>query len=445
MQKAPKRLLPRKVAEPPRLWVLNQARAGLIGWLSRYCVFLLFALLIGGGYGGLQLYRFFAEEIPDPEKVENYQREAPGITRIHSADGTMLTELAREHRAYTPVADIPETLIQAFMAAEDRRFFSHIGLDFRGLGRALLANIRSGAVTQGGSTITQQVAKSFLADQERTLARKIREAILSLHIESRLGKARILEIYLNKIFLGHGSYGIAAAASRYFAKDLDELSLAECALIAGLARAPSRYSPVANPERALKRRAVVLQDMVEAGFIDEQTRSEAAAEPLQLAPHDDPFRWRAPAYAEHVRLTINEALGPEATLKDGLLIETPLRLDHQQEARRATYKASRKLDRRQGYRGPVAHLSSPSARKTFSERAAAEYESVDLTQLSGTQPSGTYLGLVTEVKSRRAKIEVGKQTAHLPPSPRHLGRSLSAEEWRQRSQSRQPQARARGR
>src|SRR5690606_12322556 len=201
--------------------------------------------------GGVIAYRDFASDLPPLEHIERYQTSAPGVTRIFSQEGVLLAELAREHRAYAEYAAIPEPLVQAFLAAEDRRFFSHGGLDVRGLGRALLANVRSGTVAQGGSTITQQVAKGFLT-QDQTISRKLREAILSVRMESRLTKEQILEIYLNKIFLGHGAYGVAAAASRYFGKELSELTLAECALVAGLARAPSRYSPVSSPDRALE-------------------------------------------------------------------------------------------------------------------------------------------------------------------------------------------------
>src|SRR5690606_9905000 len=197
------------------VWVTNPARAGLIGWLFRYAAVVVFLVVVGAALGGRAAYRYFAADLPNLDAVSSYREQAPGVTRIHAADGTLLAELAREHRSYAPLEDIPEPLIQAFLSAEDRRFYQHAGLDFRGLARALRANFQSGTVVQGGSTITQQVAKSFLDDQERTLERKIREAILSLRMESRLGKAAILEIYLNKIFLGHGAYGVRAAASRY--------------------------------------------------------------------------------------------------------------------------------------------------------------------------------------------------------------------------------------
>lgn len=396
--------------ESSRLWVLNPARAGLLGWLLRYYAFAAACALVALGFAGQRVYRSYAAALPDITDVERYDSLAPGVTRIYAADGSVLAELAREHRAYAPIDRIPDRLVQAFLSVEDRRFFSHAGLDWRGLARAMLANVRSGTVIQGGSTITQQVAKGFLSD-ERTLDRKLREALLSLRIEGRLGKWRILEIYLNKIFLGHGAYGVAAAASRYFGKDLNELTLAECALIAGLARAPSRYSPLASAERALARRRTVLQDMVEAGYISPAERDAAAAEPLSLATQPpDVFRLRAPYYAEHVRREAAARFGDAAVLQDGLQIETPAQIEMGAQAHGAIDSALRRIDRRQGWRGPVAHLSEESSQKTFLERAAGEYEADALAR----DPQRWRLALVVESTAKQAKVRVGATEAVLP-------------------------------
>lgn len=393
--------------DPPRVWVVNPARAGLFGWLFRYYVFAGVGLLVAASAVGHRVYRSYAAELPDLGAVEDYDDLSPGVTRIHARDGSVLAELAREHRAYASIDVVPAQLINAFLAAEDRRFFTHAGLDYRGLGRAVLANLRSGTVVQGGSTITQQVAKGFLSD-ERTLDRKLREAILSVRMESRLGKRRILEIYLNKIFLGHGAYGVAAAASRYFGKDLAELTLAESALIAGMARAPSRYSPVLNQDRALARRRVVLQDMVEAGFISAEQRDAAIAEPLRLVAPTDVFRLRAPYYAEQVRREVTREFGEQAVLQDGLQIETPAQLGLAEAAHESIDAAVRKLDRRQGWRGPVAHLPGDAARKTFQERAEARYGAL-------ADDAGRWrLGLVTAVDRKGARVQVGATEAALP-------------------------------
>ncbi|WP_266220967.1 penicillin-binding protein 1A [Paraliomyxa miuraensis] len=392
-----------------RVWVVNPARAGLLGWLFRYVAF----ALVGMGWvvvlSGVAAYRWFAADLPEVETIESYASIAPGVTQIYSADGAVLAQVAREHRSYARYEDVPEPLVQAFLAAEDRRFFEHGGLDHRGLARALLANLRSGTIRQGGSTITQQVAKGFLT-QEQTITRKIREAILSVRMESRLPKERILEVYLNKIFLGHGAYGVAAAASRYFGKPLPELTLAEHALIAGLARAPSRYSPLADPERAKERRGVVLQDMVEAGYITAAQRDAADAEPIVLAgDQPDPFRVRAPYYAEHVRQTVLETLGEEALLTQGLRIETPLELSLQARAAIEVDRALRRLDNRQGWRGPVAQLRREPARQELRRRLRQEYGDAVL-----DDELRWYLGIVTKVNKFNAWVDVGAKEAVLP-------------------------------
>lgn len=380
-----------------------------MGWLFRYTLFCVLGLGWLGLLAGVATYRHLSADLPEVADIEGYASQAPGVTRIYAANGAMLAEVAREHRAYARYAQIPRPLVEAFLAAEDRRFFSHAGLDYRGLARALLANLRSGTIRQGGSTITQQVAKGFLSD-EQTLTRKLREAILSVRMESRLSKPQILEIYLNKIFLGQGAYGVAAAASRYFDKPLEDLSLAECALIAGLARAPSRYSPVGHPERALRRRGVVLHDMVEAGYIDAAQRDAAQAEPVVLAgDRPDPFRARAPYYAEHVRQAVTEALGPEAVLTGGLQIETPLQLPLQAQASFEVDRALRKLDNRQGWRGPEAQLRDQAAQDALRQRLRQHYG-------QGVLDDGLrwVLALVTRVERKAAWVDLGAMSAVIP-------------------------------
>jgi penicillin-binding protein 1A len=388
--------------------VTNPARSGFVWWVIRYTLYVGCVLLVVVAAIGVGAYREFAADLPDLEAIEQYEALAPGVTRIHAEGGAMLAELAREHRAYARWEDIPAPLVHAFLAAEDRRFFEHEGLDYRGLARALVANVRAGTVSQGGSTITQQVAKGFLS-HEQTLARKIREAILSVRMESRLSKERILEIYLNKIFLGHGAYGVAAAASRYFDKPLHELTLAESALIAGMARAPTRYSPFSSLERARARRSVVLQTMVEAGYIDEDERAVADAEPIQLAQAADVFRARAPYYAEAVRRQATELLGEDTVLQDGLLIETAVELPVQRMAEGSVDTALRKIDRRQGWRGPEAHLGTDKARETLRQRTASRYGPDPL-----GDPDRWVLGLVTKVNKYNAWLEVGSAEALLP-------------------------------
>lgn len=404
-------LNPTQRANSRRVWVLNTRRAGLLGWLFRYYTFAALALIPIVLTIGLQSYRYFAAKVPNMATVDAYGQAAPGVTQIYSGDGALLAELAREHRRYTKIQDMPRGLVLAFLAAEDRRFTEHTGLDMRGLARAMVANFRHGTVVQGGSTITQQVAKSFLADQKRTIERKIVEAILAIRLESRLGKRKILEYYLNKIFLGNGAYGVAAAASRYFGKQLDELSLAESALIAGLARAPSRYSPTANPKLAQHRRSVVLQTMVDAGFITDEQRDTANDEAIVIVHRDDPFRVRAPHFTEEVRKIVTERLGEDTVLHAGLRIETKLHLGLQSHARDSVDMALRRLDRRQGWRGPVAHIETADAREEFARRLDRAYAPAS----TANTDHSLVLGVVTDVRRDSADIQLGRgTTGHLP-------------------------------
>src|SRR6187551_2460883 len=229
--------------------VTNRSDGGFFYWLLRFYAFGLmcaFGLLLMTGLG---TYVYFAATLPTLPDIATYHEVAATTTVMRGGDGTPLAELASERREILSFDKFPTPLVQAFLAAEDRRFYEHQGLDYRGIVRALTANLRAGVVAQGGSTITQQVAKSFLST-ERTLQRKIREAILARRMETRFSKRDILTLYLNQIFLGHGSYGVAAAARRYFDKAVSDLDLGEMAMIAGLARAPSRFSPLTNLEAA---------------------------------------------------------------------------------------------------------------------------------------------------------------------------------------------------
>ena len=241
--------------------MVNRSDGGFFYWLLRFYAF---GLLCGLGalvMAAFGTYVYFAATLPMLPDIATYHDVAATTTVMRAADGTQLAELASERREILPFDRFPPQLVQAFLAAEDRRFYEHQGLDYRGILRALSANLRAGVVAQGGSTITQQVAKSFLSS-ERTIQRKIREAIVARRMETRFSKRDILTLYLNQIFLGHGSYGVAAAARRYFDKAVGDLDLGEMAMIAGLARAPSRFSPLTNLEAARARRDQVLAAMI---------------------------------------------------------------------------------------------------------------------------------------------------------------------------------------
>jgi penicillin-binding protein 1A len=223
--------------------------------------------LAGMGVVGYVLWNV-SKDLPDYAQLRDY--EPPVMTRVHASDGTLLAEYAKQRRLYLPVQAVPRRLVEAFLSAEDKNFYSHIGVDFTGIARAVVTNIenyRAGRRMVGASTITQQVAKNFLLTNDRTVERKLKEALLALRIEQAFSKDEILELYLNEIFLGLGSYGVAGAALQYFDKSVHELTLAEAAYFAALPKAPNNYHPFRHPERAIERRNWVIDRMVANGFV----------------------------------------------------------------------------------------------------------------------------------------------------------------------------------
>ena len=390
-----------------RVEVLNPSDGGFWFWLLKFYAF---ATLCLGGLavlGGVALYAYFASTLPRLPDFDRYRLEAAESTRVRAWDGTDLAELASERREILPLEAFPKTLLQAFVAIEDRRFYEHSGLDYRGMMRALVANLRAGHVVQGGSTITQQVARSFLRTSEQTLQRKMREAILARRLEARYEKNQILALYLNQIFLGHQSYGVAAAARRYFNKQVSELDLGEMATIAGIAQAPSRYSPLLAPDLTRARRDQVLGAMASAGVIDEATADNLRARPLAVRQPPDVFRERSPYFAEHVRRDISKRFGEKALWEGGMEIETTLAPWIDEAAQENVDFSLRKLDKRQGWRGPVAHLGGPMADE-FRRRSGARYGT------AAPSEGRLYLGLVESTSSGKAQVRVGEKVYPLP-------------------------------
>ncbi|HEY2904010.1 MAG TPA: PBP1A family penicillin-binding protein [Polyangia bacterium] len=390
-----------------RLEIANPADGGFFYWLLK---FYLFGALAAGGLflcGGFITYCYFAATLPSVPDLATYHQVAATTTVVRAWDGTTLGELASERREILPYDRFPPQLIHAFLAAEDRRFYEHSGLDLRGIGRALGANLRAGGVAQGGSTITQQVAKSFLSS-ERTLQRKIREAILARRLESHYSKRDILTLYLNQIFLGNGAYGVAAAARRYFDKSIDDIDLGEMAMLAGLARAPSRFSPLASVDRARARRDQVLTAMVASGYLTDSEANGWRAKPVVVRQRPDFFRLISPYFTEHVRRDVARRYGEKKLWEGGLQIETTLLPWIDLSAQENVDFSLRKLDKRQGWRGPVVRLSA--AAQEFRQRSLERY---------GADPpveGRLYLGLVESVGQDGAEVRVGKWTYVLPPA-----------------------------
>ncbi len=296
-------------------------------------------------------YVYFSRGLPELSSLSDYR--PPLTSRVWGPDGRLLAEYADEHRILTPLADIPQRVKNAFLAAEDEHFYQHPGINPARIISAAIANLRAGHTVQGGSTITQQVAKNFLLSPKRTYTRKIREIILAHRIEQRFSKDDILYLYLNQIYLGRGAYGVASAAWRYFHKRLNELTLAEAAMLAGLPKAPSRYAPHLHPRRALARRNTVLRMMERSGLASHEQVARALLEPLKVAPPAKPALKNA--YADRIYRELVARYGARTVRRQGLNIFIPYRERNETAAIHAVRKGVLAIEQRQLYRFPVHH------------------------------------------------------------------------------------------
>jgi penicillin-binding protein 1A len=339
-----------------------------------------------------------SEELPDYRQLAEY--EPPVTTRVHAADGTLISEYARERRLFVPIGAIPKLVINAFLSAEDKSFYEHGGIDFLSIGRAALTNvenaIQGGGHMIGASTITQQVAKNFLLTNERTFDRKLKEALLAMRIEQTFTKDKILELYLNEIYLGFGAYGVAAAALNYFGKPLGELTPAEAAYLAALPKAPANYHPTRHTKRATERRNWVLQQMVNNGFLTAEEAREAASQPLTINPRQvgaDMFA--ADYFAEDVRREVMELYGEKKLYDGGLSIRTTLQPDLQVYARQALNRGLLKFDRARGYRGPIKQISIDGdwGKELFDDPAPADIAPWQRAVVLATSPKEATIGL----------------------------------------------------
>jgi penicillin-binding protein 1A len=401
-----------------RVQVTNPADGGLFYWLVKLYAFSLIVLSMIVAFVLLGVYVHFARQVPALPDLATYAETAPGVTRVLAQDGTLLAEFATERREIVPLERVPQALVDAFVSTEDRRFFTHNGLDMRGTARALLRNLRAGNVVQGGSTITQQVAKAFLSP-ERTFQRKIKEAIFARRLEARYSKREILALYLNHIFLGNGAYGVQAAARRYFDRDVQDLDVGQLALIAGLARAPSRYSPLVDEQAALVRRATVLDNMVETGALARSEAEKWKKAPLHIQPRRDYFHEITPYFTEQVRRDLIKKLGQKAFYEGGFRVETTVLPWMDVIAQENVDAATRKLDKRQGWRGPEAKLDARRADE-FRRRAKALYGAGKL------EEGKLYLGLVEKVTEDAATVRVGAKTYPLPVANMNWASPFSA-------------------
>jgi penicillin-binding protein 1A len=297
----------------------------------------------------------YSQSLPDYSQLQDY--EPAVMTRVHAADGSLLAEYARERRLYIPIQAVPKLVINAFVAAEDKNFYEHGGIDFSGIARAAVLYVQqygSGRRPQGASTITQQVAKNFLLTNELSFSRKIKEALLAMKIERAFSKEKILELYLNEIYLGMGAYGVAAASLLYFDKSVHELSVAEAAYLAALPKAPNNYHPFRQRERAVERRNYVIDRMAEDHYITAQEAEKAKKEPLKITPRPTGAHiFAAEYFAEEVRRYIYENYTEKKLYEGGLSVRTTLDPKMQVLARKVLVDGFVHFDEQQGYRGPV--------------------------------------------------------------------------------------------
>ena len=385
----------------------------LVRWLLTlgFSLFLLGLLLVIG------IYSYYSPQLPAIEVLRDIQFQVP--LKVFTRDHELIAEFGEKRRSPVSYSAIPEKVIQAFLAAEDDRFFEHPGVDYQGIIRAGTQLIKTGKKTQGGSTITMQVARNFFLSKEKTYERKIKEILLALKIEQSLTKEEILELYLNKIYLGKRAYGVGAAAEVYYGTTLSNLNLAQVAMIAGLPKAPSRYNPIADPKRALSRRNYVLDRMLLLGFIDEEAHALHVGAPVTAQVYAPVVMVDAPHVAEMVRAEMVAYFG-EAAYTDGYRVITTLDIDGQVAANAALRQALEEYDRRHGYRGPIAKLDNLASSEII-DSALEAYGSV-----------GALLpGVVIQVGDQTARVYLGnKQTVELQWDALKWARSYISENRR---------------
>ena len=394
-----------------------------LGLIVVYVVFL------GAGFATF-VWREMSRELPERlDRILDYKPAR--ATRVFSADGELIGELFLQKRVLVPLPKIPTHVQDAFIAAEDRRFRHHAGFDPIGIARAAYENYIAGGVRQGASTITQQVARMLMLTQEKTLVRKLKELILSIRTERELTKDQILYIYLNHVYLGHGAYGVQAAAENYFGKDVRHLTVAEAAILAGLPKAPTRFSPYNDYNRARERQAYVLLGMVEDGAITREQYAAAKDEPLALLAREQPLNAvAAPYFVEHIRRWASERYGDRSLFDGGLRIYTTLHMNQQRAAESALRRGLVALDKRLGFRGPIGRLA-PGERDAFASGPPRPYvvstEQVGLYAGGALLPEVAYVGMVTELSPRRKLVVVDLGPRSLKLEEQDAGRALR---WR---------------
>jgi len=368
-------------------------------WFIRFFKFGLWALLMGAIVGAIAIgavYLYLEPKLPPTDSLKHVTFQVP--MRVYSREQKLIAEFGEKRRLPLSYEELPERLVEAFLAAEDHRFFEHPGVDYQGLLRAATQLALTGKKKQGGSTITMQVARNFFLSRKKTYLRKINEILLALKIEHELSKEKILELYANKIYLGHRSYGVGAAAQVYYGKKLAQLELPQIAMIAGLPKAPSRFNPVTNPQRARERRDYVLGRMRKLGYITEIEYQDALKAPVSASLHAADIEVEAPYIAEMVRAEMIGRYG-EAIYTSGYTVHTTIEGRLQSAANAAVRKALRAYDQRHGYRGPEKH---------FDAAGNESDDRLDALLKSQGRVAGLRAGIVAGIEDQSIQVYVGK-------------------------------------
>src|SRR5713226_5999895 len=365
----------------------------------------------------------FSKDLPDYSQLQDY--EPPVMTRVHAADGELLAEYAKERRLYIPIQAVPKLVINAFISAEDKNFYEHAGLDFNGIARAgwlYLQNLGSNRRPQGASTITQQVAKNFLLTNEVSFTRKIKEALLALKIERAYSKDKILELYLNEIYLGLGAYGVAAASLVYFDKSVNELTIAEAAYLAALPKAPAALHPVRNRDRAIERRNYVVDRFLENGWIKQADADKARKDPLTVTNRTNAAHIFAGEYfAEEVRRDVFERYGEKKLYEGGLSVRTTLDPKLQVMAHKTMTAGLVNFDEAQGWRGAISKLDISG---DWGIKLA------DVKSLSDISPWRMAVVLETSDQSARIGFQPGRELGGAVAKERQIGNiTLDGVRW----------------
>jgi len=334
-------------------------KRGKRGW-TLYLIYAFILSIFIPLLSGVLLFLYYSKHLPDFKPLKERNLNANSI--VYSEEDEVVGKFLMDNRIPISYERIPKHLVQAFIAAEDADFFHHKGIDYKGIARAMFKNLMAGRIVQGGSTITQQVTKTFFLTPKRSLLRKLKEVAYAFGLERNLTKEEILNLYLNNIYLGNGAYGVEAASESYFNKRTEQLNLSEMAMLAGLVKAPSRYSPVNNLKRAKDRQTYVLTRMAELGFISQEQKDRTVRTPLKIQSRESAYFSKAPYFTEFIRQQVERKYGKEKLYQEGLRIYTSLDLSLQRVAQRSVEIGLRELDKRQGFRGPIHTLSQKEAK-----------------------------------------------------------------------------------